>query len=78
VKGSATTTTSTVPATTTTTIYDPPGIATDPDFTAPSSTDQALQPWDPRACNAAGTGPAVTTTTSTSSTTTTLKKHSKK
>jgi LCP family protein required for cell wall assembly len=71
-----TTTTSTVPSTTTTTIYDPPGIASNPDFTAPSSTDQALQPWDPRACNAAGTGPATTSTTST--TTTTLKKRSKK
>jgi hypothetical protein len=28
------------------------------DFTAPSATDMPLQPWDPRACNAEGTGPA--------------------
>jgi LCP family protein required for cell wall assembly len=77
VKGTTTTststTTSTVPGTTSTTVYDPPGIASNPDFTAPSSTDQALQPWDPRACNAAGTGPATTSTT-----TTTLKKRPQK
>jgi LCP family protein required for cell wall assembly len=45
-------------AVTTTTVYDPPGVRTNNAFSAPSSTDQALEPYDPRACNAAGTGPA--------------------
>jgi LCP family protein required for cell wall assembly len=43
---------------TTTTIYDPPGIKDNGDFTAPSATNPTLEPWDPRGCNAAGTGPA--------------------
>ncbi len=45
-------------ASTTTTIYDPPGVSTNNAFSAPSSTNQALATYDPRACNAAGTGPA--------------------
>jgi LCP family protein required for cell wall assembly len=52
------TTTTTGPTTTTTTAAEPPGMRGNPDFTAPSAVDQPLQPWDPRACNAAGTGPA--------------------
>jgi LCP family protein required for cell wall assembly len=51
--------------TTTTTIYDPPGVSTNNAFSAPSSTDQALASYDPRACNAAGTGPATAPTTTT-------------
>jgi LCP family protein required for cell wall assembly len=51
------TTTTTGPATTTT-AAEPAGMRGNPDFTAPSAVNQALQPWDPRACNAAGTGPA--------------------
>ncbi|HEY5265551.1 MAG TPA: LCP family protein [Acidimicrobiales bacterium] len=47
---------------TTSTQYDPPGIKSSPVFTAPSSVNQALEPWDPRACNAAGTGPATVST----------------
>jgi hypothetical protein len=43
---------------TTTTVYTPPGMKNSPDFTAPSATNMPMQPWDPRACNAAGTGPA--------------------
>ncbi len=43
---------------TTTTVYTPPGIKNSADFTTPSQTNMPLQPWDPRACNAAGTGPA--------------------
>lgn len=46
----------------TTTVYDPPGIKTNNSFSAPSLVNQALEPYDPRACNAAGTGPATTTT----------------
>jgi LytR cell envelope-related transcriptional attenuator/LytR_cpsA_psr family len=42
---------------TTTTQYDPPGVKGNGAFTAPSSVNPALEPWDPRACNAAGTGP---------------------
>jgi LCP family protein required for cell wall assembly len=45
-------------STTTTTLYDPPGVSTNSSFSAPSPTNPALEPWDPRACNAAGTGPA--------------------
>jgi LCP family protein required for cell wall assembly len=54
---SKTTTTTTSPGTTTT-APEPPGMRGNADFTAPSAVDQSLQPWDPRACNAAGTGPA--------------------
>jgi hypothetical protein len=43
---------------TTTTIYVPPGMRGNGDFTPPSSVNPALEPWDPRACNAAGNGPA--------------------
>jgi hypothetical protein len=46
--------------TTTTTVPDPSGIASNPALGTPSSTNPALEPWDPRACNAAGTGPATT------------------
>jgi LCP family protein required for cell wall assembly len=56
-KKRSTTTTTTVPVTTTT-VSEPPGMAGNPDFTAPSAVSPALEPWDPRACNAAGTGPA--------------------
>jgi LCP family protein required for cell wall assembly len=56
-KHSSKTTTTTGPATTTT-AAEPAGMRGNPDFTAPSAVNQALQPWDPRACNAAGTGPA--------------------
>ena len=47
-------------ALTPTTIPDPSGIASNPNFGAPSATNPALEPWDPRACNAAGTGPSTT------------------
>jgi hypothetical protein len=47
-------------STTTTTILDPTGIKTNPNLGTPSATNPTLQPWDPRACNAAGTGPAPT------------------
>ena len=64
-KSKATTTTTktktktkTKTAATTTTLYDPPGVRTNNSFGAPSPTNPALEPWDPRACNAAGTGPA--------------------
>jgi LCP family protein required for cell wall assembly len=53
----ATTTTTSATSTTTTTIYDPPGVGANSDFSAPNPTSQALAPYDPRACNAAGTGP---------------------
>lgn len=57
---SATTTTAAkgVTTTTSTVAYDPSGIAANPVFTAPSAVDPTLEPWDPRACDAAGTGPA--------------------
>jgi LCP family protein required for cell wall assembly len=45
---------------TTTTIPDPSGIASNPNFGVPSATNPSLEPWDPRACNAAGTGPSTT------------------
>ncbi|MGA7833907.1 MAG: LCP family protein [Acidimicrobiales bacterium] len=54
----ATTSTSPKSSVTTTTVYTPPGIKGNADFTVPSQTSMPLQPWDPRACNAAGTGPA--------------------
>jgi len=56
--GSKTTTTSPATSVTTTTEYDPPGIKGNGNFTAPSPVNPTLEPWDPRACNAAGTGPA--------------------
>jgi LCP family protein required for cell wall assembly len=52
------TTTTTSTSVTTTTVYDPPGIKGNGNFTAPSAVNPTLEPWDPRACNAAGTGPA--------------------
>jgi LCP family protein required for cell wall assembly len=55
-----TTTTASKSSTTTTTVYTPPGMQNNPDFAAPSATNMAMQPWDPRACNAAGTGPSST------------------
>ncbi len=39
-------------------VYDPPGIKNSSVFSAPSAENPTLEPWDPRACNAAGTGPA--------------------
>jgi hypothetical protein len=51
-------TTTTMSPTTTTTVYDPPGMRNDPDFAAPNAVSPTLEPWDPRGCNAAGTGPA--------------------
>ena len=47
-------------STTSTTIPDPSGIKSNPNLGTPSATNPTLQPWDPRACNAAGTGPATT------------------
>ena len=55
---SSSTSSSTTTTTTTTTIPDPSGIATNPNFGTPSATNPALEPWDPRACNASATGPA--------------------
>jgi LCP family protein required for cell wall assembly len=55
--GHATTTTA-APSSTTTTVYDPPGMRNNPDFAAPNAVSPTLEPWDPRGCNAAGTGPA--------------------
>jgi LCP family protein required for cell wall assembly len=52
------TTTTTIHSTTTTTVPDPAGIKSSPLFGVPAATSMALQPYDPRACNAAGTGPA--------------------
>jgi LCP family protein required for cell wall assembly len=52
----STTSTSTTP----TTIPDPSGIKSNPNLGTPSPTNPTLEPWDPRACNAAGTGPATT------------------
>jgi LCP family protein required for cell wall assembly len=58
-KNSTTTTSgvTTTSSTTITTIYDPPGVSANTDFSAPNPTSQALEPYDPRACNAADTGP---------------------
>jgi hypothetical protein len=39
-------------------VFDPPGMRNDPDFAAPNAVSPTLEPWDPRGCNAAGTGPA--------------------
>ncbi len=58
-------TTTTSPGTIT--VVDPPGVRTNNAFSAPSAINPGLEPWDPRACNAAGTGPAtpIPTTTTT-------------
>ena len=48
---------------TATTVPDVPLVSSDNRFSAPTATAQPLAAWDPRACNAAGTGPATTTTT---------------
>ncbi len=60
VTASTTTTTGALSTTTTTGDYTPPGMRNNADFTTPSAVDPTLEPWDPRACNAAGTGPATT------------------
>lgn len=52
------TTTTGSSSTTTSTTYVPPGLRNNPDFTTPNAVSPALEPWDPRGCNAAGTGPA--------------------
>ncbi|HQU25610.1 MAG TPA: LCP family protein [Acidimicrobiales bacterium] len=60
------TTTTTSAGSNTITVVDPPGVRTNNAFSAPSVINPSLEPWDPRACNAAGTGPATplpTTTT---------------
>jgi hypothetical protein len=44
--------TTTTTAVTATSVYDPPGVKTDNNFSAPSFTAQPLQPWDPRSCTA--------------------------
>jgi LCP family protein required for cell wall assembly len=59
-KPSSATTAAKAGATTATTVYVPPGIKGNSDFNAPSATDPALKPYDPRSCNAAGTGPGTT------------------
>lgn len=64
-KKSPSKTKSTSPVVTTTTIYDPPGVKTNTSFSSPSSVSSALTAWDPRACNAAGTGPVTVSTTTT-------------
>jgi LCP family protein required for cell wall assembly len=43
-------TTTTTSAVTATTVYDPPGVNKNNDFSAPSDVAQPLEPWDPRAC----------------------------
>ena len=48
-KGASTTTTTTISVPTT--VYDPPGVKTDNNLSAPSFTAQPLEPWDPRACS---------------------------
>lgn len=60
---SASTSTTTSGGTTTTTVYDPPGVKTNNQFSSPSAVNVTLAPYDPRACNAAGTGALTTTTT---------------
>jgi LCP family protein required for cell wall assembly len=60
---STSTSTTTSGGTTTTTVYDPPGVRTNNQFSAPSAVNSSLAPYDPRACNAAGTGPPTVTTT---------------
>ena len=65
----ATTTTLGTTSSTTAVAYDPPGVKANSSFSAPSLVNQALEPYDPRACNPSHTGPATPspTTTSTSS-----------
>ena len=41
----------------TTPVYDPPTVKSDTKLAAPTALSQPLAPWDPRSCNAAGTGP---------------------
>ena len=53
----------TAAVTTTTTVFDPPGVKTNNAFSAPSTTNEALMPYDPRACNAADNGPATAVVT---------------
>jgi LCP family protein required for cell wall assembly len=48
IRGGTTTTT----AVTATTVFDPPGVSSDNNLSAPSYTAQPLEPWDPRACSA--------------------------
>ena len=55
---STTTTTVHGRTSTTTTVPDPAGIKSSPLFGVPTATNMPLAPYDPRACNAAGTGPA--------------------
>src|SRR5665213_2400689 len=50
-------TTTTSSGATTTTNYVPPGLKGNSKFTAPSAVSATLAPYDPRSCNAAGTGP---------------------
>ena len=38
-------------------VYDPPTLKSDTKLSAPTALAQPLAPWDPRSCNAAGTGP---------------------
>jgi hypothetical protein len=45
-------------STSTTTVHGSPGVNTNQTFGARSPVNAALEPWDPRACNTAGTGPA--------------------
>jgi LCP family protein required for cell wall assembly len=51
--GTTTSTTSVTP----TTVADPPGIRTDPLVSSPTNLSSPLTWYDPRSCNAAGTGP---------------------
>ena len=57
VKHHHTTTTTRHHVVTVTTVPDPEAVAKDNRLSAPSATAQPLAPWDPTACNRAGTGP---------------------
>ncbi len=46
--------------------FDPPGVKSSAYFSAPSLVNQALEPYDPRACNLTHNGPAPTSPTTTS------------
>jgi LCP family protein required for cell wall assembly len=61
-KHKSTATSTTTSGGTTTTVYDPPGVKANNQFSAPSPVSAALAPYDPRACNAAGTGPLTVST----------------